>query len=164
MKLFIMRHGIAVPEAAAGLTDDERPLTQEGETKVKQVARGLRTIGVAPDRIVSSPLPRARRTAELAADTLGVPSNRVETSDVLRTGRPAESVRDWLLGRRDERLMIVGHNPTLSDLVALLVTGRPDLPLCDLRKGGVAGLEGDPRGRMTLDWLARPRLLRALED
>jgi phosphohistidine phosphatase len=130
---------------------------------MKEIGRALESIGVRPERIVSSPLPRALRTAEIVAEALGH-DEAVETDDALRTGRSAEAIRDWLLARREERLMIVGHNPALSDLIGLLVAGRSDLPLCDLRKGGVAALEGAPQSTMSIDWLARPKLLRAIED
>ena len=163
MQLYVMRHGIAAQHGAPGVTEDERPLTPEGEKRVKEIARGLKALGLELDRIVSSPLARALRTADIVATELKAKS-LLETSDSLRAGRSAESIRDWLLDRREERLMIVGHNPDFSDLVALLVTGRSDVPLCDLRKGGIAALGGLPRGNMALDWLARPRLLRALED
>ena len=60
--------------------------------------------------------------------------------------------------------MLVGHNPSLTDLVGLLITGDQGPPLCELRKGGVAALSADPDGGMRLDWLARPRLFRRLAD
>lgn len=162
MQLYVVRHGIAVQHGPPGVPDDERPLTAEGEKRMKEIGRSLRELDVQADRIVSSPLPRALRTAEIVADELKA-GDRLETNDALRAGRSAEAIREWLVHRREQRLMIVGHNPALSDLVALLVIGRLDISICDLRKGGIAALEGDPKANMTLDWLARPRLLRALE-
>lgn len=163
MQLYVVRHGIAVPHGTAGVLEDERPLTQEGEKKVKEIGRGLQGLGLKVDRIVSSPLPRALRTAEILADELKARA-LLETSDALKAGRSAESIREWLSGRTEEQLMIVGHNPAFSDLVALLVTGRSDLLICELRKGGIASLEGKPGERMILDWMARPKLLQALHD
>ncbi|MDR3633017.1 MAG: phosphohistidine phosphatase SixA [Isosphaeraceae bacterium] len=163
MQLYVMRHGIAVPHGTPGVAEDQRPLTPDGEKRVKEIGRGLKALGVAIDRIVSSPLPRALRTAEIVADELKA-KGLLETSDVLRAGYNADAVREWLIERSEERLMIVGHNPAFSDLVALLVTGQSKLAICELRKGGVAALEGSPGARMTLDWLARPKLLRTLED
>lgn len=163
MQLYVVRHGIAVPHGTVGVADDERPLTPEGEKKLKEVGRGLGGLDLNVDRIVSSPLPRALRTAEILADELKATA-RLEISDVLKAGRSAESIRDWLGDRAEERLMIVGHNPSFSDLVSLLVTGRSDLLICELRKGGIAALEGTPGDQMTLDWLARPKLLQAFRD
>lgn len=163
MQLYVVRHGIAVPHGTPGVAEDQRPLTPEGEKRVKEIGRGLKQLDIALERIISSPLPRALRTAEILADELKARS-LLETNDVLSAGQSAESIRAWLSGRGEERLMIVGHNPGLSDLVGLLVTGRSDVSVCTLRKGGIAALEGEPGANMNLDWLARPRLLRALQD
>ncbi len=67
-------------------------------------------------------MPRARTTAEIIADVLNA-RELLETSNVLQTGSSAATVHRWLRERTEERLMIVGHNPTLSDLVSLLVLG-----------------------------------------
>jgi phosphohistidine phosphatase len=162
MQLYVVRHGPAVAHGIPGMGDDDRPLTPDGEKKVKAVGRGLSALGLRLDRIVTSPLPRARRTAEILAGELGA-EGFLAQDDALRSGRSAESIRDWLVGRNEQSLMIVGHNPDFSDLVGLLVTGRSDVLICELRKGGVAALEGRPSEIMTFDWLAGPKLLRALE-
>ncbi len=60
--------------------------------------------------------------------------------------------------------MLVGHDPAISELVGLLITGAIVVPpLCQLRKGGLAALSEAPDGHLQLDWLARPRLLRRLD-
>ncbi len=58
--------------------------------------------------------------------------------------------------------MLVGHNPALSDLISLLIAAGPDTAPFELRKAGIAALNGTLSAPMTLDWLARPRLLRKL--
>ncbi len=60
--------------------------------------------------------------------------------------------------------MVIGHNPSLSELLTLLLTGKPTPTVCDLRKGGVAALRDDPNRRFQLDWIARPRLIRRLGE
>jgi phosphohistidine phosphatase len=160
--LYIVRHGIAVPHGTPDIPEDERPLTPKGEKRVQQIGRGLRRLGVEPGRIVSSPLPRALRTAELLAEALAH-GDKPTQEDALRAGRPAVHIRDWLGGQHDERLMIVGHDPAFSQLVGLLTAGDQAAgPVCELAKGGVAALVADPSGRFLLDWLATPRLLRKL--
>lgn len=118
------------------------------------------------DRILSSPLPRALKTAEIVADVLGL-SAILETADALAANRDAASICEWLPTRTENRVMLVGHNPSLSEMIGLLVTGGlgPPSP-CELRKGGIAALQSSPgQGMgMRLDWLARPRLLRKLVD
>src|SRR5690349_6313184 len=112
--LFLLRHGEATPPGNAGQTDHDRTLTPTGEAEMVRIARGLRRLDLEIEGIVSSPLPRARRTAELVAEVLRPPGG-MELDDALATGHSAESVRQWLLGRSEGRLMVVGHNPTLSD-------------------------------------------------
>lgn len=157
-RLYILRHGVAVPSGTPGIADDDRPLTPEGEHELLRVAKRLKRLRLDADRIVTSPLPRARRTAELVAPRLGLAAT-LEVADALRAGQGAEPIADWLSGRSERRLIVVGHDPALSDLVGLLVTGSADPPLCELEKAGVAALRGRGDGRYLLDWLATPRLL-----
>ena len=126
---------------------------------MKQVAEGLRRLRVAPERIVSSPLPRTRRTAEIVADRLGM-ADRLDFDDALRPDRDASSIREWLNGRDGESLMIVGHNPAVSGLVTVLPLG-PGTPTCiELKKGGLAVFEAIEGRGYELLWVATPRLLR----
>lgn len=159
--LYLVRHGVAVEHGTPGFADDDRPLTPKGEKKMKQVAQGLLALGVEVDRIVTSPLPRALRTAEIVAGALGA-SPRLEEADALRASNDAQAIATWLEAREERRLMIVGHNPAISDLVGLLTAGPSAAPVCELHKGGVACLRGEADGPRRLDWLARPRLLRRL--
>ncbi len=160
-ELYLLRHGIAVPRGTPEFVDDERPLTPKGQKRIRQIGRGFRRLDLRLDRIVSSPLPRALKTAEIVADVLGM-TDLLETADALRAERDALSIRDWLQGRSEPRLMLVGHNPSLTDLIGLLITGEPSSVPCELRKGGVAALSNPVDRGLRLDWLARPRLLRLL--
>ncbi len=162
-ELFILRHGIAVDPGAAGMTDDERPLTEKGIKRMRQIAIGLRALDLNLDRIVTSPLPRAKATAEIVALALEA-QDRLETSNVLKTGSDAARLERWLRDRPEDRLMLVGHNPTLSDLVSLLVLGATMPLICDLKKGGIAALTRRPgaSGLYELAWVAPPRLTRRL--
>ena len=83
VQLYIMRHGIALPHGTPGMSDDDRPLTPEGEQRVRQIARGLKELDLKLERIVTSPLPRAFRTAEIVASVLEC-NDILETADVLR--------------------------------------------------------------------------------
>ena len=158
--LILLRHGIALPHGTPGMLDDDRPLTQDGEERIKQIAEGLRRLKLGIDAVFTSPLPRARRTAEIAAEVLGL-EDRLEDTDALRVGRSAPSIRSWVEARSEARVMIVGHDPSFSDLVGLLTgaTGNPST--FALKKGGVAVFRCGPRG-YCLEWLATPRLFRRL--
>jgi phosphohistidine phosphatase len=158
-QLYLLRHGLAVPHGTPGIEDDMRPLTPEGERRIKAIARGLKRVKLKVVRIATSPLPRALKTAEIVAGVLGKPE-LIEVFDELRADRDAESIRGWIATRQETRLMVVGHNPSLSDLLALLTTGDKNHAFCELRKGGIAALTGDPRGLYQVDWIARPKLFR----
>jgi phosphohistidine phosphatase len=163
--LYILRHGIAVPPGTPGIPDDERPLTPKGAKRMHQVARGLRRLDLKLDRIITSPLPRARATAEIVADELDA-GDLLETADVLRAGADAATIRGWLRERTEDRLMIVGHNPALTDLITLMVLGatRPQPQVCELKKGAIAALKPSASApdRSELLWVATPRLIRRL--
>ncbi len=148
-----------------GIPDDERPLTPKGEKRMREIARGLRRLDLKLDRIVTSPLPRARSTAEIVADALDA-NDLLETADILRAGSDAAAIQRWLKARTEDRLMIVGHNPALSDLITLLVLGSPQSgpQVCDLKKGGIAALVPSESSPDCYDllWVATPRLIRYL--
>ena len=156
--LYIVRHGIALPHDTPDVADDDRPLTPEGEARTREVAHGLKTLKVRVDAIATSPLPRARRTAEIVAEVLGL-MDVLEDADILRAGNEAEVIAEWLATRGEASLMVVGHNPGVSDLVGLLLGNAGSIG--ELRRVGVAALVDEGSG-WRLDWLARPRLLRGL--
>jgi phosphohistidine phosphatase len=149
--MLLLRHGTAVPHGLAGLDDAERPLVAEGEREARAAGRALRALKVRPDRVVTSPLVRARQTAQLAAAELGVPS----FEDHALSPGFAQADLEGLFARHDGGcLVLVGHDPDLSRLV-LDLTGAQ----IEMAKGGVARIDY-PRG--VLDWLLRPRALRLI--
>ena len=160
-QLYLLRHGLAVPHGTPEIADEDRPLTAQGERRVRSVGRGLKRLKIKLDGIVSSPLPRAARTAEIVAEVFGKPG-LVEIAPELHAEASAAAIEDWLNTRTEDRLMIVGHNPSFSDLLARLVGGPEQLSIGELRKAGVAALRGveGPSPRYQLDWLARPKLFR----
>jgi phosphohistidine phosphatase len=162
-ELFILRHGIAVPHGTPGIPDDERPLTSKGERRVREVGRGLAALQIEVERIVTSPLPRALRTAQIVARELGL-LDKLETAKILSAGADPHSLRNWLRERSEDRLMIVGHNPDLSDLFGLLILGGVGRFPFELKKGGLAALTATPKTgtHFQLEWTAPAGLLRRL--
>ncbi len=154
--LYVMRHGIAVERGETDLADDDRPLLPKGERRTRETAIALRRLGLKLDRIIASPLARAAKTAAIAAEFLEAEAP-LEHDDALRAERGAASIAAWLETRPESRVMIVGHNPALSELIGRLV-GAPTT-LCTLRKGGVAALRRRA-DRFEIDWIVRPRLIR----
>jgi phosphohistidine phosphatase len=161
VKLVIIRHAIAVARGTPDVPDDERPLTQSGKRRFKQVARGLAQICGRPDVLLTSPLPRAAATAEIAAKAWGGISPTCEPA--LANGSPDEMIAVLSRYASDRRIAIVGHEPMLSALLARLL-GSVTGDRFTLRKGGVAHLDvpGPPAEGGRLDWFARPKILRAL--
>jgi phosphohistidine phosphatase len=159
--IYLVRHGIAVPHGTPGIPEEQRPLTPEGEKQARKVAKGLRRLKIDPDRIVTSPLPRAFRTAEIVAEVLEK-SAAIETTDALRAGNGADAIRDWIHAQPAGSLMLVGHDPAFSELVGLLVTGERTSPICELAKAGVAALANGGGGGLVVEWIATPRMLKRL--
>src|SRR5579885_2403749 len=162
--VYLVRHGIAEDAPPSG-DYRARRLTARGKAKMREAAAGLAALGVEPDVILTSPLPRAAETAAIVAKALG---GRLEPEplDALATGVTApEVLRALRPFARHASVMLVGHEPTLSALAALLLTGSTEGAAFALRKGGVIALEVEqllpPRGAM-LVWMLTPRQLRRL--
>jgi len=163
VRFYVVRHGPAEAESPDG-SDAARRLTPAGRAKVRRIARGLRRLRVRAAGVLTSPLPRAAETAAILAAEHGKLPQPVELP-ALATGTGALSLLKTL-SRHPVRgdLMIVGHEPVLSQLVAVLLTGSPDGLALELKKGGVVAVECDrlaPR-RATLLWMSTPRALRRL--
>ncbi len=161
MRLLIIRHAIAVERGTPEIADDDRPLTRKGERTFQQVARGLARIEPRPDALLTSPLPRARQTAEIAAQAWG--KIKPKKVDALANGSFAEiaAILDKL--PRDITVALVGHEPDVSELLAAIL-GSKDSAAFAFRKGGVAVVEvAGPLGQGgSLVWAMPPRLLRRL--
>jgi phosphohistidine phosphatase len=163
MRLLIIRHAIAVPRGTPDMPDDERPLTQRGERRFRRAARGLTRMVKRPDALLTSPLPRARQTAEIAAKAWG----KVEAVDVQAlAGGTFEEVAAALASYPPDALVaVVGHEPDVSDLLARLI-GTPHSQRLTFRKGGAALVDvpGSLTDGGTLIWYAPPRMLRGLAN
>jgi phosphohistidine phosphatase SixA len=88
-------------------------------------------------------------------------------AEELRPGASAVEVLAWTRALPEEKVLVVGHNPTLQELVGLLIAGEESgmTPrLGELRKGEVVLFSANPEGQLLLDWAAPPRLLRRLGD
>jgi phosphohistidine phosphatase len=159
MKLYVMRHGPAEDDSPSG--DAARVLTASGRERVRHVADFLAAHDEAPKQIVTSPLVRALQTAEIVHARVK-PGREVEVDRAFAPRGDAQSfVRDAAREGR-KRLMVVGHEPDLSILVATLL-GEP-LPLA-MQKAMVVGLRIDPTGVETkLRFVLDPKILRFVED
>jgi phosphohistidine phosphatase len=159
VKLLLVRHAAAVPSGTAGVPDDQRPLTPKGRDKFRVAATGLARITDRPDALLTSPLPRARETAEIAARAF----KRIEPTiePALARGSVDGIVAALGAQRPGTTVAIVGHEPTLSALLARLLGAARGEPLA-FKKGGAAlvDLPDGPSGAGRLIWFLKPRLLR----
>jgi phosphohistidine phosphatase len=161
VELFVIRHARAGSPGDRWPNDDDRPITDDGRARFLEVVQGLARLDVSFDRVVSSPLVRARDTALLLAPLTRNPE--IALLDALGPGgRPAAVLRGLAALKGSRRLAVVGHEPGLGALVAyLLGASRP----IGFKKGGVACLElarVSPATTATLRWFAPPSLLRRL--
>ena len=161
MQLLLIRHAVAMPRGTSGVADDDRPLTDKGRKKFQAAAAGLRRIVERPDLLLTSPLPRARATAEIAAQAFGRIEPRNEPAlagdSVSRIITTLEKVAD------SDLVAVVGHEPVLSGVLAH-VLGARDGGRLEFKKGGAA-LVDLPRGPAVgghLIWFVKPRILRTL--
>ena len=163
MKVILIRHAAAVPSGTTGVADDDRPLTPKGKTKFRAAAKGLARIADRPDALLTSPLPRARETADIAAAAFKRIQLEVEPA-LARGGVPGILAA---LARRpaDATVALVGHEPTLSALLARLL-GAADGERVAFKKGGVAlvDLPDGPNGPARLVWFLKPKILRTLGE
>ena len=114
MELYFLRHGEA-DWPNWNKPDDERPLTKRGKKEMHEVAKFLGRLKVRPDLIVTSPLPRASQTAEIAADYLKA---KVRKDELLAPGFGMSELRTVLKRHRAKVLMLVGHEPDFTTVIS----------------------------------------------
>jgi len=163
MNLYIIRHAIAVEEGTAGYeSDSERPLTDKGRKKMRQIAKGLRNLGVEFDLILSSPYVRARETSEILADVFKMKKNITFTESLIPLATPELLIGEINQTYSVNSIAVVGHEPHLSTLIGILVAENAKIDLT-LKKGGVCYVTADDLHhndhRATLEWLLTPGIL-----
>jgi phosphohistidine phosphatase len=154
MQLYFLRHGLADRDKWSG-SDFERPLTDEGAARMKREAKAMESMGLELDRLLSSPLTRARQTADIVARRL---DKEVVEDDRLAGGFDLRALEKILQRcKSGERIMLVGHEPSFSDVIGTLV-GDADV-VC--KKGSLARVDifslSPMRGRLV--WLIPPKAL-----
>jgi len=159
-ELYLVRHAVAAERGDDWPDDTKRPLTANGVSRFREVVEGLVWFGVGIDEIYSSPLVRARQTADLLS--AGIDERPpVRILDELTPGHDAARVLAELGKRvKRRRVALVGHEPDLGELAAALLGAQRALPF---RKGGVCRIDVDRLGAAavgTLIWFLPPKVLR----
>ncbi len=162
MQVYVFRHGIAEPRDT-DKPDAARALTSVGIERTTAAAKGLARFADRPQVILTSPKIRAKQSAAILGDILDLTPI---LADELADG-PAIDVIHMLRRRDEQRVLIVGHEPTLSEVIENLCTHKNLPSFIELKKAACALVEAplhpeDPPGPGVLKWLLPPRALRAL--
>jgi len=140
MEIWILRHAKA-EDGGPTTPDEERELTDGGHETIRSVARAVARLEPKLDAIFTSPLVRARQTAEPVARALSMEDKLIESDALVPDADPKAILRE--IGRRGlSRAMVVGHMPHLGRLLGYLLTGRPDSSI-DLKKAALARIQFD---------------------
>jgi phosphohistidine phosphatase len=165
-EVYLVRHAAAEKRDPARWPDDSlRPLTSEGIARFRSAARGLRRIVPDVGLVLSSSYARAWETTEILRDEARWPAP--ECCRELEADRTPGAALDALQMRSGpSSLALVGHEPNLSSLASLLLTGYEDAVELELKKGAVAFVEIQadvPPGSGVLRWSVSPKILRLLD-
>lgn len=164
MDLYLLRHAAAFdPDHIKWPTDRDRPLTPEGEKRFRRAARGLVSLVSSVDVMLSSPYRRAWQTAELLA-AAGWPAP-VESEALEAGSTPARVLQALQAFGGVGAVALVGHEPTMHELVSYLLTADTGHAQVQFGKGAVARLEVDELlrpGAARLRWMLAPKVMRAM--
>jgi phosphohistidine phosphatase len=161
MNLYLLRHGLAVEAGTSDYSkDSERPLTAKGERKLWKIAEAMEDMELSFDWVLSSPYVRARQTAQIVAEALSL-RKKLEITETLT---PAGSTKKLIESINQKQplpkdILLVGHEPYLSELISLLVSGNNELAI-SMKKGGLCNLaiEALEYGRCArLEFLLTPK-------
>ncbi len=164
MHCLLLRHGIAVSPCEWKGTDLTRPLTREGIEKTNKAVDGLRTLGIQPTHMLSSPLTRTQETARIAHSRLGIATD-IQLCPELVYDQPPSLLLPLLHQLPVHAyVMCVGHEPHLGQTAALMLAGTA-CPGLSLKKAGAVliSFTGEARpGQGCLEWWIPPAQLRLL--
>jgi phosphohistidine phosphatase len=162
LELYLIRHGVAAMRGEDYPDDSKRPLTSDGIARLRKEAKALDALGVVFEHILSSPLVRARQTADVFSEMMkSKPS--VSTTDALTpAGSPAAVIQELGKHMRKASIALVGHEPNMGELAAHLIGAK--VPF-QFKKGAVCRIDFavlPPKGKGELVWFVTPRMLRKI--
>jgi phosphohistidine phosphatase len=162
-ELYLIRHAVAEERGDDWPDDTKRPLSEDGASRMRKSARGLDRLGITLDVVLTSPLVRARQTAEIVATALN-PRPPIVTVESLGPGGTYQAITSDLEKQtRRTRIGIVGHEPGIGELAARLVGSRHPI---EFKKGAICRIDVDtipPSGPGDLVWFVTPRILRSIK-
>lgn len=162
MIVYFFRHASANQHKILPKEDEKRPIDKVGEQQCHVVGRALVALGVEVDTVISSPLTRAVQTAELAVTELGF-KDRIVISDAMRPEASYDQFHDLLEHYSTSKaIMVVGHNPSITEFLLRMVTGSDHSECIDFKKGAVAKVDFED-GKGVLNWLFTPKMASKLQ-
>ena len=161
MIVYFLRHASAGKSVSNPEKDAARPLDEEGIEQCRYVGRVLAALEIGVDVVISSPLKRATQTASLVANELGH-EGKLQIENALKPDAEYEDFRKMLQRyQKNEAVMVVGHNPSLSSFLSMATSRRGADDGIDLKKGAVARVEVDNKSAV-LQWCLTPKIARVL--
>jgi phosphohistidine phosphatase len=161
MIIYFLRHANAGESLSNPKKDEKRALDRDGIEQCGLVGRALVALDASVDAIISSPLKRATQTASLVGNELGY-EGKLQLEDALRLGTSFADFRRLLEKyAKQEAIMVVGHNPNLSEFLGRTISEPGCEAAIELKKGSVAKVELG-RGGAVLHWCISPKVLRLL--
>ncbi len=161
MIIYFLRHASAGEPMSNAKKDEKRALDEVGVEQCGNVGRALAALDVQVDAILSSPLKRAAQTASLVGNELSY-EGRLQLEDALRPGASFADFRKLLdKYAKYDAIMIVGHNPNLSEFLGRSISETGCEAFVELKKGAVAKVETG-RNSSALHWCLTPKVLRTL--
>lgn len=164
MDLYLIRHAIAVPHGTPGIAEEERPLTPEGIRKMRRCIKAMSRLGIRFDEVWTSPLLRARQTADLLVECMELNRSVRQVPFLLPEG-DFEALAMVLADTPKRRsVALIGHEPSMGELATWLITGQK-MPAIRFKKGSVACIECDqftPPAGNQLVWMLNPKQMASL--
>jgi len=164
MEIYFLRHANAGEPKLDHASDEERPLDKLGIEQSHNVGRALASLDLKLDVIISSPLTRAMQTVEIAAEEIGHKA-KIVTDAALRPEASYEQFQELLRrhGRKDA-IMVVGHNPSMTEFVNQLLFPDASLDAVEMKKGAVVKIEKIGSRPAVLKWSMTPKVIRAIQQ
>jgi phosphohistidine phosphatase len=162
MIIYFVRHASAGQSVSNPKKDEKRPLDRDGIEQCGFVGRALAALNAQPDVIISSPLKRATQTASLIGNELGFEGKLLLEPALKPEASFSEFRRMLEKYSRHEAIMVVGHNPSMTEFLARMIAKSGSEALIDFKKGAVARAE-TVRNSATLNWFFTPKIARELQ-
>ena len=159
MELYVIRHADALPVGQDGVgSDEERPLSEAGRAVCRPLAEALQRQHAHLAKVVTSPLLRAKQTAEGLLEHWAEPKPELLLCEALSPEGKDKKLTRFIRGLDSERVTLVGHMPDLAEFAAWLIGGKK--AELHLAKAGAALIQceaGPSKGGGVLTWLVTPQ-------